>query len=106
MPSEEIPYDVVQALPEPLIPQRQSHREDKGWLRDKLKQILSEHATNYKYTICDDDTAADIGMDSLDQIEFLMHIEEFFETEIPDEDSESCTTFGQLVELVARLTKK
>lgn len=46
-------------------------------LRTKLAEIVKEH-TGYQYTVSDSDTATSLGMDSLDQIEFLMHVEEEF----------------------------
>lgn len=40
----------------------------------------------------------DLGADSLDLVELIMALEEEFEVEIPDEDAETLTTFGALIE--------
>lgn len=50
----------------------------------------------------DSHIVADLGMDSLDIIEFLMAIEEEFEIEIADEDAERCSTVGDVIELVKK----
>jgi acyl carrier protein len=43
----------------------------------------------------------DLGADSLDCVEIIMGAEEAFPSlEIPDEDSEKLTTFGQMVEYI------
>ena len=40
----------------------------------------------------------DLGADSLDVVELVMALEEEFELEIPDEDSEKLKTVGNLVQ--------
>ncbi len=45
----------------------------------------------------------DLGMDSLDHVEFIMGAEEEFDIEIPDDDAGACLTVGAAVDLVARL---
>lgn len=42
----------------------------------------------------------DLGMDSLDAVEFIMAIEDEFDIELPDDESEALTTVGSVVELV------
>lgn len=49
------------------------------------------------------DIIADLGLDSLDTVEFVMAAEEEFGIEISDEDAEKCLTIGQAVELAERL---
>lgn len=41
-----------------------------------------------------------MGMDSLDKVEFLMHIESTFGIEILDEEFATCQTIGDVVDLV------
>lgn len=48
---------------------------------------------------------ADLGFDSLDQIEMVMEMESEFEIEISDEDAEKVQTIADAVELVERLVK-
>jgi len=47
----------------------------------------------------------DLGADSLDLIELTMAVEEEFNIEIPDEDSEKITTVGKLIKYVQERTK-
>ena len=42
----------------------------------------------------------DLGADSLDTVELVMALEEEFETEIPDEESEKITTVQQAVDYI------
>lgn len=43
---------------------------------------------------------ADLGADSLDQVELVMALEEEFDLEIPDEDAEKLSTVGAVLEYV------
>jgi acyl carrier protein len=40
----------------------------------------------------------DLGADSLDTVELIMKLEEEFDIEIPDEDTEKLTTVGKAIE--------
>mmetsp|Transcript_4308 Transcript_4308/g.3772 ORF Transcript_4308/g.3772 Transcript_4308/m.3772 type:complete len:191 (-) Transcript_4308:575-1147(-) len=42
----------------------------------------------------------DLGLDSLDQVEFGLGLEEEFDIEIPDEEAEQIVTIGDAVELI------
>lgn len=42
----------------------------------------------------------DLGADSLDSVEIIMAIEEAFDIEIPDEDAETLTTVGAIVDSI------
>jgi acyl carrier protein len=46
----------------------------------------------------DDDLSTDLGMDSLDLIEVIMAIEDHFDIEIPDEDSEKWSTVQDILD--------
>ncbi len=50
-----------------------------------------------------DSTKESLNMDSLDDVEFIMAIEEEFDLEIPDEEAERLTTVKQTVECVASM---
>ena len=52
-----------------------------------------------------DSTFVDLGFDSLDEIEFIMALEDEFAIEITDEDAAPCKTFGQALALVQRLVE-
>eukprot|EP01084_Bolivina_argentea_P018963 35286_1 len=43
----------------------------------------------------------DLGLDSLDQVEFGLAIEDEFDIEIPDEEAEQIVTVGDAVDLIA-----
>ncbi|KAH3685197.1 hypothetical protein WICPIJ_003826 [Wickerhamomyces pijperi] len=45
--------------------------------------------------------AKDLGLDSLDSTEFLVNVENEFDFQLSDEQSEKVKTVGQIVELVA-----
>ena len=47
----------------------------------------------------------DLGADSLDQVEMVMHAEEKFNIEIADEELESITTVNEFVEFVCKKTE-
>lgn len=44
----------------------------------------------------------DLGMDSLDDIELVMTIEDEFDIEIADEEAEACETVQHVFDLVAK----
>eukprot|EP01083_Nonionella_stella_P024188 66858_1 len=43
----------------------------------------------------------DLGLDSLDQVEFGLAVEDEFDVEIPDDEAEQIVTIGDAVELIA-----
>ncbi len=46
----------------------------------------------------------DLGADSLDTVELVMALEEYFDTEIPDEDAEKITTIQQAIDYIKEHT--
>lgn len=46
----------------------------------------------------DENFTEDLGLDSLDQVEFLMQVEDEFDIEITDEEGEKLTTVNKYVE--------
>ena len=48
----------------------------------------------------------DLGADSLDSIELVMALEEKFNIEIPDEDSEGMNTVDDVIRYVAKKTNR
>ena len=42
----------------------------------------------------------DLGADSLDIVELVMSVEEYYEIEISDEDADKLTTVGEIVDYV------
>mmetsp|Transcript_48857 Transcript_48857/g.78069 ORF Transcript_48857/g.78069 Transcript_48857/m.78069 type:complete len:172 (+) Transcript_48857:90-605(+) len=45
--------------------------------------------------------ANDLGLDSLDQVEFGLAVEDEFDVEIPDQEAEQIVTIGDVVEMVS-----
>lgn len=48
------------------------------------------------------DPLADIGLDSLDQVQLIQEVEEHFEIEIPAEDAAHLTTVAALFDAIIR----
>lgn len=75
---------------------------DLNTIQEKLKEIIIN-----KFNLKDNEEiiettkfVEDLGADSLDLVELVMQLEEDFDVEIPDEDFENVTTFGELVNLI------
>ena len=47
----------------------------------------------------------DLGADSLDMVEFVMGLEEEFDTEIPDEEAEKITSVQEAIDYVTKNLK-
>lgn len=47
----------------------------------------------------------DIGFDSLDCVEFLMHIERDFKISIPDEEAEPVKTVKEVIDIIEQKVK-
>jgi acyl carrier protein len=66
----------------------------------KIRTIISD---NFGVRLCDiaeEDTRDSLGMDSLDEVEFIMCLEEEFDIEIPDEEGEKIVSLQDAVNLV------
>lgn len=64
---------------------------------DTLMQTIIDLAANNwqvsrKEVVPEANLADDLGVDSLDRVEFIMDLEERFDIEIPDEDAEQFKT--------------
>lgn len=49
--------------------------------------------------------SSDLGFDSLDQVEFIMAVEEAFDINVPDEDAERINTVQQAIDNIERALK-
>jgi len=67
----------------------------------KLCQSMERAKTEGKSITEDTHLANDLGLDSLDQVEFGLALEDEFDIEIPDEEAEQIVTIGDAVELIA-----
>ena len=72
-------------------------------VKNKIKEIAKE-LTGYDYEVQDtDDLQKDLGMDSLDIVEFIMALEKEFDIMIPDNEIEKVDTFEDLFKLLETL---
>lgn len=68
---------------------------------EKLKNIIVEQLGVNEEVVKEEATFVDdLEADSLDIVELVMNIEEEFNMEIPDEDSEKIVTVGDVVKYI------
>lgn len=73
---------------------------------DKIKEIIGSQLAVEPENIADTTTFEDLGVDSLDKIEITLQLEESFQIEIPDSDTEKLLTIGDVVKYIeAKLNK-
>ncbi|QXO12406.1 hypothetical protein pEaSNUABM49_00160 [Erwinia phage pEa_SNUABM_49] len=77
---------------------------------ERLQNIVAEHCIP-EYDVSEvmhDETVSlrhvinELGLDSLDEIEIIMSIEECFEVELPDYDLELCQTINDVIKLIQK----
>jgi acyl carrier protein len=66
----------------------------------KIRVILSHNFGVSLSDIDEENTRYSLGMDSLDDVEFIMCLEEEFDIEIPDEEAEKIVSLQDAVKLV------
>ena len=70
-------------------------------VEDQVKAVVAEELGAKVEEIKNEASFADdLGADSLDTVELVMALEEKFETEIPDEESEKSTTVQQAIDYI------
>lgn len=68
---------------------------------DRVKKVIAEQLGVEPSAVTDEKAfVADLGADSLDEIELVMGIEDEFEIEIPDDDAEKIKTVKEAVDYV------
>ena len=73
---------------------------------EKVKSILSDQFEVEEDSITPETNLVDdLGADSLDVVDLLMSIEDEFDVEIPDEESENIRTVDQLVKYIESIAK-
>ena len=76
-------------------------------IAEKVKKIVVEQLGVAEDQVTEDAKfIEDLGADSLDQVEFVMALEEEFGSDIPDEDAEKLTTVGKVIEYIEEKSKK
>ncbi|ODV72626.1 acyl carrier protein CYBJADRAFT_129231 [Cyberlindnera jadinii NRRL Y-1542] len=73
---------------------------------DEIIRRIAEsnaHLINKEVNITPETTIqADLGLDSLDATEFLVNVENEFDIELTDEESEKVKTIAEVVELISK----
>lgn len=68
---------------------------------ERVKAILAEELEIEESSIdMESSIVDDLGADSLNTVNIIMRLEEFYHIEIPDEDAEKMQTVGDVVEFV------
>jgi acyl carrier protein len=72
-------------------------------LSQQVIELLSEHTDVPKEKISlDSHFVVDLGFDSLEKVEFLMHVEDEFDIVVPDEESEAINTVRDAVQAIQK----
>ncbi len=72
-------------------------------IEQKVKEVVAQlFNVDPEQITRDTSFTNDLGADSLDQVEFLMGLEETFDTQIPPEEAEKVETVGQAIEYLKR----
>ena len=67
-------------------------------VEDQVKKIIADKLDVAKDKVKDEAVLqTDLGADSLDIVELLMHLEDQFDMKIPDEDAEKLKTVGDAI---------
>ena len=70
---------------------------------DRVKKIIvSQLNVSEEQVTPEASFIADLGADSLDQVELVMALEEEFGNEIPEDDAEKLQTVGSVIEYVEK----
>lgn len=67
--------------------------------------IISKFECSKEQVTPEAEFSTDLGFDSLDQIEFIMAIEEAFNINVPDDDAEQIKTVQQAFEKIEQATQ-
>lgn len=68
---------------------------------EKVREILCEQLELDPEDITlDTNIVDDLGADSLDLVDFVMSLEDYFDKEIPDEDFDGIKTIGDVVSYI------
>ena len=74
-------------------------------VNDKVFDIVAERMGVKKEDISEQTSfIADLGADSLDQVELIMELEDQFDLNIPDEDAEKIETIGDAIKYIEEHT--
>jgi acyl carrier protein len=69
-------------------------------LAERVREIIAEQLGVDVADLKDETSFDELNADSLDVVEMIMALEEEFELEIPDEDTERIKTVGSVVDYI------
>lgn len=76
-------------------------------VEDTIKGIVTKIVRCDEKILTPESTWQDLKADSLDMVQILIAIEEEFDIEVPDEDAQKITNFGEFVAYIEeRIAKK
>ena len=70
-----------------------------------IKVIAEQFGYPYDFISPEKSFVADLGADSLDEIELVMALEDEFLIEISDDDAEKCSTVAHALALIEKATQ-
>lgn len=68
-----------------------------------IQHIQKFYGQNVGVTVGRETTIDQLGLDSLDKTELVIHVEREFSMTLPDEDWETCDDVGKLIDAVNRV---
>jgi acyl carrier protein len=69
-------------------------------LAERVKEIIAEQLGVEVAVLTDEISFDELNADSLDVVEMIMALEEEFDLEIPDEDTEKIKTVGSVIDYI------
>ena len=76
-------------------------------VKEKVYEIIARKLKKQVSDLRDDvNLKKDLGADSIDNVEVVFEVEEFYEISVPDEYAETIHTIGDAVKVVEELASK
>ena len=72
----------------------------------KIVEIIQEHDSSKLHVTPELNLKEELGVDSVDLMEFIINLEEAFDIEIPDEDMDNFKTISDVVSYIHEKLKK
>ena len=72
----------------------------------KIVEIIQEHDSSKLHVTPELSLKEELGVDSVDLMEFIINLEEAFDIEIPDEDMDNFKTISDVVVYIHEKLKK
>ena len=72
----------------------------------KIVEIIQEHDSSKLHVTPELNLKEELGVDSVDLMEFIINLEEAFDIEIPDEDMDNFKTISDVVAYIHEELKK